>query len=108
MAEKIEKKKKVTVKMAAVDAVVDTEAATVCSKKTTRVCKKTRVGDNTKSVLCVKQIGSSIGCTESQTQSLRGLGLGKIGKKVVLADNGCVRGLIRKVSHLVKVGCVNE
>jgi large subunit ribosomal protein L30 len=53
--------------------------------------------------LCVKQTGSSIGCEKSQVQSLRGLGLGKIGKMVTLDDNGCIRGLIRKVSHIVKV-----
>lgn len=53
--------------------------------------------------LCVKQTGSSIGCEKSQVQSLRGLGLGKIGRTVTLEDNNCIRGLIRKVSHIIKV-----
>ena len=58
--------------------------------------------------LCVTQIGSSIGCEKSQVQSLKGLGLGKIGRTVTLDDNGCIRGLIRKVSHIVKLEEVNE
>ena len=58
--------------------------------------------------VCVEQVRSKIGCTVPQLQSLRGLGLGKIGKKMVLQDNNCVRGLIRKVAHLVKVGDSNE
>lgn len=70
-----------------------------------------KAGANTKvanKLLCVKQTGSGIGCEKSQKQSLKGLGLGKIGKTVMLNDNGCIRGLIRKVSHIVKVEEVNE
>lgn len=54
--------------------------------------------------LTVKQIKSGIGKVKAQTQSLRALGLGKIGRTVTLSDNPCVRGLIRRVSHLVEVG----
>ncbi|MDR1375724.1 MAG: 50S ribosomal protein L30 [Holosporaceae bacterium] len=53
--------------------------------------------------LCVVQTGSQARCEKSQVQSLKALGLGKIGRKVSLPDNGCVRGLIKKVSHLVRV-----
>ncbi|MDR2646441.1 MAG: 50S ribosomal protein L30 [Holosporaceae bacterium] len=53
--------------------------------------------------LCVTQIASSTRCERGQVLSLKGLGLGKIGKKVMREDNNCIRGLIRKVSHLVKV-----
>jgi large subunit ribosomal protein L30 len=56
-----------------------------------------------KKTLCVKQIGSKIGCTKSQISSLRGLGLGKIGKTALVEDNRCVAGLIKTVAHLVKV-----
>ena len=58
--------------------------------------------------ICVTQIKSSIGCIEAQRQSLSGLGLGKVGKNVIREDNPCVRGLIRKVSHLVTVVDSNE
>ncbi|MDR2794456.1 MAG: 50S ribosomal protein L30 [Holosporaceae bacterium] len=67
----------------------------------------TKADEKTKKI-CVQQIGSGIGCEKSQVLSLKALGLGKIGKKTVLQDNGCTRGLIRKVSHLVKVGDANE
>ncbi len=56
----------------------------------------------------VTQIKSSIGCVKAQRQSLSGLGLGKVGKSVIREDNSCVRGLIRKVSHLVTVVDSNE
>ena len=35
--------------------------------------------------------------------TLKGLGLGKIGREKVLLDTPEVRGMIKKVSHLVKV-----
>ncbi|MDR3156241.1 MAG: 50S ribosomal protein L30 [Holosporaceae bacterium] len=57
--------------------------------------------------LSVEQVNSGIGGNESQVKSLKALGLGKIGRKVVLEDNACVRGLVRKVFHLVKVGDAN-
>jgi large subunit ribosomal protein L30 len=57
--------------------------------------------------LCVIQTRSKAGREKSLLLSLRALGLGKIGKKVYVEDNGCIRGLIRKVSHLVKVEEVN-
>jgi large subunit ribosomal protein L30 len=53
--------------------------------------------------LCVIQTASKARCEKSQVLSLRALGLGKIGKKVMVKDDGCIRGLLRKVSHLVKV-----
>ncbi len=66
-----------------------------------------KAGTKSNATVCVEQIRSKIGCTERQLESLRGLGLGKIGKKVTLQDNNCVRGLIRKVAHIVRVGEAN-
>jgi large subunit ribosomal protein L30 len=57
--------------------------------------------------LSVIQIRGNAGREKSQVLSLKALGLGKIGRKVIVEDNGCTRGLIRKVSHLVKVECSN-
>ena len=39
----------------------------------------------------------------NQRECLKGLGLKKIGQSVIREDNPCIRGLIRKVQHLVKV-----
>lgn len=55
----------------------------------------------------VTQVASSSGCVKkTQLANLKGLGLGRIGKQSVLEDNGCTRGMIRKVAHLVNVEVV--
>ncbi|MBH20858.1 MAG: 50S ribosomal protein L30 [Rhodobiaceae bacterium] len=51
----------------------------------------------------IMQIGSSIGRKFDQKQTLIGLGLNKIGRIKVLEDTPSVRGMVRKVQHLVKV-----
>lgn len=51
----------------------------------------------------VTQTGSPIGRQQSQRQTLVGLGLNKIGRTKTLEDTPSVRGMIRKVRHLVKV-----
>jgi large subunit ribosomal protein L30 len=52
--------------------------------------------------LKVTQTGSPIGRKDYQEQTLNGLGLNKIGRVKVLEDTPSVRGMINKVSHLVK------
>lgn len=51
----------------------------------------------------VTQTGSATGRPERQRATLVGLGLNKIGRTRTLEDTPSVRGMIRKVSHLVKV-----
>lgn len=51
----------------------------------------------------VTQTGSPIGRPKSQRAILVGLGLNKMGKTSVLEDTPSIRGMIRKVPHLVKV-----
>ena len=51
----------------------------------------------------IKQIGSPIRRPEKQKQMLIGLGLGKMHKVVELEDTPEVRGMIRKVQHMVSV-----
>ncbi len=48
-------------------------------------------------------IGGMRGCTERQRATLRGLGLTRIGRTVVLRETAPVLGMINKVQHLVKV-----
>ncbi len=57
----------------------------------------------TKKTIKVTQIGSSIGRPDCQKATLIGLGLNKMHKVSVLEDTPAVRGMIRKVAHLVKV-----
>jgi len=56
-----------------------------------------------KGKLKVEQIGSAIGRKEYQGLCLKGLGLGKLHRVCEVEDTPSIRGLIRKVSHLVKV-----
>ncbi len=56
--------------------------------------------------LKVTQVKSGIGRPETQRQTLKGLGLGKPHSTKVLADTPSIRGMIKKVSHLVTVAPV--
>jgi large subunit ribosomal protein L30 len=51
----------------------------------------------------VTQTGSPIGRTEDQRATLIGLGLNKLNRTRELEDTPAVRGMIRKVRHLVRV-----
>ena len=55
------------------------------------------------SKLTVRQTGSPIGRKPQQRQTLIGLGLNKVGRMKELEDTPAVRGMIRKVAHLVEV-----
>lgn len=56
-----------------------------------------------KKIIRIKQIGSSIGRKFDQKQTLIGLGLNKIGRVRELEDTPSVRGMVRKVSHLIEI-----
>ena len=56
-----------------------------------------------KKTIRIKQIGSSIGRKFDQKQTLIGLGLNKIGRVRELEDTPSVRGMVRKVSHLIEI-----
>ena len=53
--------------------------------------------------LSVRQIKSGIGYNKSQKRTLAALGLGKIGRVRELPDNPQIRGMIFKISHLVRI-----
>ncbi len=55
-----------------------------------------------KLVVRVTQIGSPIGRRRDQRQTLIGLGLNKMHRTRELEDTPAVRGMINKVSHLVR------
>ncbi|MEF9876331.1 MAG: 50S ribosomal protein L30 [Gordonibacter sp.] len=56
-----------------------------------------------KKTLRLTQVKSPIGYKSDQGATLKALGLGKINRSVDQVDNECVRGMVFKVKHLVKV-----
>ncbi|WP_439123036.1 50S ribosomal protein L30 [Marivita sp.] len=53
--------------------------------------------------IVVKQIGSPIRRPATQRQTLIGLGLNKMHKTRELEDTPAIRGMVRKVSHMVEI-----
>ena len=51
----------------------------------------------------VTQVRSAIGFDRRQRATLRGLGFRRMGQTVEVVDTPAVRGMIRKVSHLLMV-----
>lgn len=56
-----------------------------------------------KKTVTLRQTGSPIRREASQRATLVGLGLNKIGRTRTLEDTPSVRGMIRKVAHMVEV-----
>jgi large subunit ribosomal protein L30 len=55
------------------------------------------------STVRVTQVKSAIGQTKAHHGTLRALGLGKIGRSAEHKETPELTGMLRKVSHLVKV-----
>ena len=53
--------------------------------------------------LKIKLVRSVIGCTERQRKTVNALGLRKINDTVEHKDTHQIRGMIKKVDHLVEV-----
>ena len=61
------------------------------------------MSDSGKKTVKVVQTGSPIGRRSDQEATLKGLGLNKRHRQRTLEDTAAVRGMIRKVQHLVRV-----
>ena len=64
--------------------------------------KTSTANKSAKTTIVVQQTGSAIGRPAEQRQTLIGLRLNKIGRRSTLEDTPAVRGMIAKVSHLVR------
>ena len=53
--------------------------------------------------LKVTLVRSVIGRPQNQRDIVKGLGLGRVNISVVVPDNAAMRGVIRKINHLVDV-----
>ena len=52
--------------------------------------------------ITLEQTASPIGRPSSQRETLRGLGLDRIGRRSSVVDTPAIRGMIAKVAHLVR------
>lgn len=53
-------------------------------------------------------VKSPIGYNKKQKDTVKALGLGRMGRSVLIGDAPQVRGMINKVSHLIEVEEVDE
>ncbi len=53
--------------------------------------------------IMITLVKSSIGSNKSQRDTLKALGLNKVGSSSMKPDNESTQGMIRKVAHLVEV-----
>ena len=58
---------------------------------------------DTQKLVTVVQTGSAIGRKPGQRETLIGLGLNKMHRRSTLQDTPEVRGMIRRVAHLLRV-----
>jgi len=56
-----------------------------------------------KKTLKIQLVKSPIGYSKDQKATVEALGLKKMNAVVEKEDNDCIRGMVRKVTHLVKV-----
>jgi len=56
----------------------------------------------------VTLVKSPIGCNKKQKDTVKSLGLKRLGRSVLIGDAPHVRGMINRVSHLVEVEEVDE
>ena len=61
------------------------------------------MSESSKPMVRVTQVASALGRKPGQKETLVGLGLNKIRATRELEDTPSIRGMIRKVAHLIKV-----
>ncbi len=53
--------------------------------------------------LKITLVKSTIGSIPKHRKTVQALGLGKLNSSVVQQDNAAIRGMVKQISHLVKV-----
>lgn len=95
-----EKAKKAPAKKATAPKKTAAKAATKAAPAKKAAAPK---AEKTGKTITVKQVRSGAGRIEKQNATLKGLGLCKINRVRTLEDTPAVRGMIRKVAHLVEI-----
>ena len=83
-----------------------TTTKSTSTTKTTAV-KTTKTAKEAKKTIKVTLVKSYIGYNKDQARTVKALGLNKMNSSNELVDNPCVRGMINKVKHLVRVEELN-
>ena len=65
--------------------------------------KSTKIASGKVAKIKIKQIKGNSGRLNAQLAALRGLGLGRLGLVSELENTSAVRGMIKKVIHLVEI-----
>ncbi len=60
------------------------------------------------SKLKITYVRSSIHCPKTHKRVIQALGLRKLNHSVIQPDNAAIRGMVRKVGHLVRVEGIND
>ena len=81
----------------------DTKAADAKAAKSTTAKSKTAADKKQGKTVTVQLVKSVNGTRESHRATVRGLGLRRMNSTSTLEDTPAVRGMINKVSYLVKV-----
>ena len=68
-----------------------------------KAAPKKAAAKKTTTMIKITQVKSGIGFQGRQKKVLAGLGLGKIGRTVTRKDDEYIRGMVNKISHLVRV-----
>jgi large subunit ribosomal protein L30 len=55
------------------------------------------------SKVVIKQVRSDIGCVPAVRRTLKSIGLGRVGKSREIVSNEAVRGMLKKVAHLLEI-----
>ena len=71
--------------------------------KLAKTAKPAPAGKAARGTVIVRQTASPIRRPKDQRDTLKGLGLNKIGRTAELPDTDDVRGMIAKVAHMVRV-----
>ena len=73
------------------------------TKKSTMSRRKTTATSHDGKRIRLRQVRSGVGCASKVRRTLRALGLKHHQDEVVVQDNPSVRGMIRRVHHLVSI-----
>jgi large subunit ribosomal protein L30 len=55
------------------------------------------------SKVVIKQVRSDVGCAPAVRRTIKAIGLGRIGKSREIVSNDAVKGMLRRVSHLIHI-----